>query len=361
MSDDTGEKTELPTTRRRQEARAQGNIARSPDLTAAVILIGMLMLLKSFGPRLVSAMELLLTEMLSPPSLADLGTAGIGPSLLRGLSIAAKALAPMFVGAVLLAVIVNILQVGFFFNAKRLQPDFATLNPVKGLGRMFGRPQTLVQLGMNVTKLLLVAWLAQAVFRDHFAQVVGVQRVQSSQVLGLGMETIYAVGIRVGLLLLGLAIVDYLYQRFRVEKNLKMSRREVQEEMRSMDGDPKVRGRRRQLAAQMTTQMLDKAVPNADVIVTDATELAVAVGYDPANTKAPRVLARGKGFSAARMREIAIASGVPIVERTPLARGMYKSVDAGQELPAKFYAPMAEILAYVFAMNGKAPARKAAV
>ena len=153
--------------------------------------------------------------------------------------------------------------------------------------------------------------------------------------------------------LLVLAILDYLYQRWQMEQDLKMTKQEVKDEMRSMEGDPKIKQRRRQIAMQIAYQQLKKAVPTADVVVTNPTEFAVALKYDPDAMHAPRVVAKGQGQMAARIRHLAIEAGVPILERKPLARALYKLVEVGQEIPEQFYATVAEILAYVYELSGK--------
>ncbi len=362
MAEDMGDKTEDPTPRKRQEARDQGNIARSPDLTAAVLLIGMLMLLKNFGPGLVNALQTFVKEMLSSASLADVNGAQLGNQVMRGLGAAGKSLAPMFVGVVVLAVVINVLQVGLFFDMKKLQPNMKALNPLKGLSKLFGKSQTLVQLGMNLLKLSLVACVAYSAVHGRLEQIILLQGQSFSQIFGIGAGVIYSIGIRIGVLLLVLAIIDYAYQRFRIERELRMTKQEVKEEMRRMEGDPKIKGRRRQIAIQMATQKLKKDVPTADVVVTNPTEFAIALKYDTNAMHAPRVIAKGQGFMAARIREIAIAHGVPILERKPLARALYKLVEVGQEIPEQFYAAVAEILAYVYELSGKATAaRKVAV
>ncbi|MDQ3440960.1 MAG: EscU/YscU/HrcU family type III secretion system export apparatus switch protein, partial [Planctomycetota bacterium] len=202
MAEEMGDKTEAPTPRRRQEAREQGNIARSPDLTAAVILIGMLMMLKNFGPGLVGGLRAFIQEMLSDVSFQDLSTGSIGTQLLRGLAIAGRALAPMFIGLVVIAIVINVLQVGLFFNTKRLQPSMRALNPLKGLSKLFGKSQTLVQLGMNFLKLALVTCVAYSAVHGRLEQIISVQGLSFSQIFGLGAELIYAIGIRIGVLLL---------------------------------------------------------------------------------------------------------------------------------------------------------------
>jgi flagellar biosynthetic protein FlhB len=164
---------------------------------------------------------------------------------------------------------------------------------------------------------------------------------------------------RVGVALLVLAILDYAVHRYQLEKQLKMSKQEVKEEMRRMEGDPKIKQRRRQVAMQIANQRLKKDVPTADVVVTNPTEFAVALKYDQGAMHAPRVIAKGRGEMARRIREIAIASGVPILERKPLARALFKLVEVGQEIPEQFYAAVAEILAYVYELSGKARPRAA--
>ena len=358
MAEDAGDKTEAPTPRKRAEARERGNIARSQDLSAAVLLISVLMLLNGYGPDLVGALKLLVEEMLSRSAMADLRTDGLAATFLRAVAVVAVAAAPLFLGLMLVAVVVNLAQVGFFLNTKRLQPNLAALNPLKGLGKLFGKSQTLVQLGMNLMKLLLVGAVAYSAVHGRAAEIVESQALGFLQIFGLGAGIIYSIGLRVGIVLLILAVIDYAYQRFRIERELKMTKQEVKDEMRRMEGDPHIKGRRRQIAMQIATQKLKKDVPTADVVVTNPTEFAVALKYDPDAMHAPRVVAKGQDFMALRIREIAIAAGVPILERKPLARALYKLVDVGDEIPEQFYAAVAEILAYVYELTGKSKSAK---
>ena len=157
-----------------------------------------------------------------------------------------------------------------------------------------------------------------------------------------------------------LAAADYGYQRWQFERGLRMTKQQVKDEMRNMEGDPKIKMRRRQIAHQMATKKLKKDVPTADVVVTNPTEFAVALKYDQSTMHAPRVVAKGQGLIAQRIREIAIEAGVPILERKPLARALYKLVEVGQEIPEQFYSAVAEILAYVYELTGKVR-RKVAV
>ena len=353
MSEEMGDKTEAPTPKRRQEAREQGNIARSPDLTAAVVILGLMMMLNWYGPGLVKALKTLLMEMLSGRVLGDSSTQAVFTIVLRAVLMVSAAMLPFFVGAILIAVVINLMQVGLFFSAKRVQPNFGALNPAKGLGRIFGGGNGIVQLLMNAAKMILVTLVAYSAVHARMVEIVTVQQLSFKQIFGLGAKIVYSIITRVTILLLILAIIDYIYQRFRIEKSLKMTKQEVKEEMRAMDGDPKIKQRRRQLAIQMLTNKFKKEVPTADVVVTNPTEFAIAIKYDEGTMRAPRVVAKGQGYLALKIREIAIANGVPILERKPLARALYKLVDIGQEIPEQFYSAVAEILAYVYELSGK--------
>jgi flagellar biosynthetic protein FlhB len=172
-------------------------------------------------------------------------------------------------------------------------------------------------------------------------------------VVGVGAELFFTLGLRLALVLLFLAILDFGYQRYKTTQELKMTKEEVKDELRSMEGDPKLRQRRRQIQMEMTLQRIRTAVPKADVVITNPTEFAVAIQYDAETMLAPKVTAKGADHMARRIRELAIEHGVPIVERKPLAQALYRTVDVGQEIPAQFYKAIAEILAYVYELSGK--------
>jgi flagellar biosynthesis protein FlhB len=354
MAEDFGDKTEAPTPRKRQEAREQGKVARSKDLGTAVLIIGSMVLLKNYGPGLVAALRSLVDDMLGPRSMLDTTASSALLASARAVLDMGVALAPLLIGVVLIVVIVDILQVGLVFNGKRLQPNLAALNPVKGVGRLFGKERNPVQGSIMFAKLLVVGFVAYSAIHDRLPQILMAQQLEFIQIFGLSAEVVYSIGIRIGVVLLVLAIVDYSYQRHRIEQELKMTKQEVKDEMRRMDGDPRVKQRRRQLAQQRMKEQLKKDVPTADVIVTNPTHFAVALKYDSGTMHAPRVVAKGQDFLAQRIREIAIASGVPILERRPLARALYKLVQVGQEIPEEYFSAVAEILAYVYELSGKA-------
>ena len=354
MADDYGDKTEDPTPRKRQEAREQGKVARSRDLATAVLIIGSMVLIKVYGQGLVDALRALVREMLGAESMARTTPIGAVEASGRALIALAVALAPLLLGMIVLVVVTDVLQVGLRFNGKKIQPNLGALNPIKGFGRLFGKDRKPMQGAIAMSKLVLVALVAYSAIHSRLAQLVMAQQLEFIQIFGLGGEVVYAIGLRIGIVLLILALIDYAYQRWKMEQELKMTKQEVKDEMRRMDGDPRVKQRRRQLAQQMMKEQLKRDVPTADVIVTNPTHFAVALKYDSGNMHAPRVVAKGQDFMAQRIREIAIASGVPILERPPLARALYKLVQVGQEIPEQYYSAVAEILAYVYELSGKA-------
>jgi len=353
MAEDSGDKTEAPTARRRQEAREQGNIARSADLTAAVLILGALMLLDWYGPGLMSALKVLVSEMLSASSFRSPVPGDSMQVIVSGVTHVAKASAPFFLGVLVIVVLINIVQVGFFFGTARLKPKAGMLNPIAGFGRIFGGGQGFVGGAMSALKVGLVGAVAYSAIANRIGQIITVQQLTFAQIFELGAQIVWQIGIRIGLLLLVLAIIDFAWQKYRTEQKLKMSKQAVKDEMKRMEGDPLMKQRRRQVANAIAQQRMKKAVPTADVVVTNPTEFAVAIKYDATTMHAPRVVAKGQGLMAARIRQLAIENGVPILERKPLARALYKMVDVGGEIPEQFYSAVAEILAYVYELSGK--------
>jgi len=359
MADEFGEKTEAPTPRRRTEAREQGNIPRSQDLTSALLLLAAMVLLSACGPGLVTALRSLVAQMLGQASLADCSVDHATRETLRGFISVAEELVPFLGGLALAAIVANVGQVGFHLSAQRLTPNLAALNPLGGLGRIFSGGKGGVRLILDALKILLLGAVGYSAVHGRIEQIILVQRFGFVQIFLLASNVVYSIGLRIGITLLILAIIDYAYQRYRIEQELKMSKQEVKEEMRRMEGDPKIKMRRRQLAMQAAQQKLKKDVPTADVVVTNPTEYAIALKYDPKTMGAPKVIAKGRDLLAQRIRQLAIEHGIPILERKPLARALYKLVEVGHEVPEEFYAAIAEILAYVYDLGGKIKLRKA--
>lgn len=352
MAEQNGEKSELPTPKRRREARERGQVARSADLTAAAVILGALLLLNWTGGGMVVALQESMRRAISPGTLHDVSTGGAVLALVDVSLPVVRALAPMFGGILLVAVIANLLQVGFLFTTKRLQPDLSAISPLKGAKKLFGGGRGTVGLLMNLLKLVLVTGAAYSALHGRLDDIVAVQALDFGQIVRFGGSLIFDIGMRIAVLLLVLALIDYAWQRWRFERDLRMTKQEVKEELKTMEGDPLIKQRRRQIQLQRAMQRARQSVPGADVIVTNPTEFAVALKYDPATMHAPKVVAKGADFLAHRIREIAIAHGIPIVQRPPLARALYRLVEVGQEIPEQFYNAVAEILAFVYRIGG---------
>jgi flagellar biosynthetic protein FlhB len=339
MADDLADKTEAPTLHKRLEARRDGKIAHSGELSAAVMCLAALLLLQQTGPRVVIALQTLLVEGLSRPAGLEL------PHVLR---LIAGSLAPLAVGLVLIALAANLLQTGFWFGFRR---DTKVLDAVAGTQRIFSQ-RSVVAVAMSVAKLLIVAAVAFIAVRGQLNAIVSLQSRSSADTLPMGIAIVFAVAVRVVTALVILAVLDYAYQRYCHERELRMTRREVKDELRRQDGDPEIKRRRRGVAGALSAATLRVDVAGADVIVVDANDIAVALRYDPQSMDAPHVLAIGRGYIAQQVRNLAATSDIPLVERPTLAGAIAGSCNAGRDVPAKFHADVAEVLAYAYAIQG---------
>jgi len=361
MAESTGDKTEEPTPRRRQEARDKGNIARSADLTASGILIGMMLLLSWYGAGLMATLHLITLDLLGDRSMRTVDGSDIFPTIVSSIAAVGHAMLPIFIGLVLIAIITNLVQVGLIFNVKRLQPNLGAVNPGRGLGKFFGKDgRAGFALVMNFAKMLLVSLVAYSAIHNRLGTILTIQQLDHIQIFALGAELIYQIGIRLGIVLFILALIDFLYQKWKHHQSLKMTKQEVRDEMRSMDGDPHIKARRRQIQMHLHREQMKRAVPTADVVVTNPTHYAVALKYEHGRMHAPTVVAKGVDHLAIRIRELAAMHGVPIVERPPLARALYQMCEVGNEIPEQFFSTVAEILAYVYELTGKSRAARVA-
>lgn len=356
MAENDGDKTEAPTPRRRQEAQEAGQVARSPDLAAAILLLTALVMLNATGGHILSTMKLFVARMLSGASLDDLDTSALAPLMGIGIQQVGIALLPLMAGIVIVAIIANVIQVGIVFNPGRLTPNFEALNPTRGFQKIFSGGIRPAKIGIQVAKLVVLSFVAYSGLHGKIGSIVTAQQLDFGQIFVLGSKTIFVIAMRLAVALLIIAIIEFFYARWRLEEDLKMTKQEVKEEMRRMEGDPKIKNRRRQVAMQRLRQKLKTEVPKASVVVTNPTHFAVALQYEESMV-APRVVAKGQDFIALKIREIAIEHGIPILERPPLARALYKTVEVGHDVPEQFYAAIAEILAYVYQLTGKRGAK----
>lgn len=348
-NDEAGDKTEQPTMRRREEAREEGQIARSTDLTAAVALLAGLLLLKAFGPRMVDTL-LRLTRALGEAPAIDTG--GLLPWIKQAGLAAAELLGPFLGLLVAITIACTAAQSGLLLTWKRLSIKPDRIDPVAGTKRLFSG-EALIRLLVGLLKVGIVAAVAYFTIRGKIGTVLSAGALHAGGIFDMSTQLLFDLAIRLGLALLILGIVDYLIQRWKLERQLRMTKQEVRDELKKMEGDPLIKQRRRQLQARLALQRIRSEVPKADVVVTNPTEFAVALKYDQAVMAAPRVVAKGKDYLAARIREVAQLHGVPVVQRPPLARALYAGVEVGQDVPPAFYRAVAELLAYVYQLTGR--------
>jgi flagellar biosynthetic protein FlhB len=351
MAGDAGEKSEAPTPRRRTEARDKGQIARSQELNAAVTLLGAMLLLKLWGDGVWQQLQQLASSYLGEIA-PTVRVEEMVPLIFHAANVLVKAVLPFMIGVFVMALLVAYAQTGWLLTGETIKPSLAKINPLTGIKRILSA-RSLVQLLTNVAKLVLIGLVAYWTISQRFNDIVLSMELGIAALFKLGSSIIFSLTIRLGFVLLVLAVIDYVYQRYKHEKDLKMTKEEVKEEMRRMEGDPTMKRRRMEVQRQLSLQRMRTEVPKADVVITNPTELAIAIKYDPDKMGAPRVLAKGADYMAMQIRKIAIEFGVPIVEKKPLAQAIYRAVEVGQEIPTEFYKAIAEILAYVYELSGK--------
>ena len=357
MADTAQDKTEPATPRRREETRKRGQVARSNDLTAAVSLLGALVVLYVGRESMVGRLQVFLQHCL--------GSAGDDPASVDAMKTmliwAGKALTemvlPLMVVVFVLGLVVSFGQVGVLFTTTPITPSLDKLNPISGLKRMFSA-RSVVQLVMGLAKMSVLSMVAYLTLNGKLDALAQASLMSHWSLTEVAVDMMFTLGLRLALALLVLAILDLIYQRWKYERDLRMTKEEIKEELRRMEGDPHIKRRRREVQLQIALQRIRSAVPKADVVVTNPTSYAIAIRYDQQTMDAPKVTAKGLDFLARRIRELAIEHGVPIVERPPLARALYRTVEIGQEIPAQFYKAVAEILAYVYELAGRGYRRR---
>lgn len=352
MAQEFDDKTEAATPKRREEARAEGRIALSADLTSAVGLLAALTVFSFVGQSMFMSLRRLTEEAVH---FGDLTAGSLNTWMIRCAMTGAWVVLPFIASILVLTILGSVTQTGGSVAGKKLLPKLDQLDPLKGFARIFSW-QSLVRLIAGILKMLCAGAVAWTTIRADFDRVLSSGLAPVAGVLPLAAEVTFRLALRLGMVLLVLAILDFLYQRWTLERSLRMSKQEVKEEMRNLEGDPMIKQRRRQVQLKLAMQRLQNDVPKADVVVTNPTHYSVALKYDEATMSAPRVIAKGKDFLALRIRQIAAQNGIPVVERPPLARALFAACEIGHEVPAAYYRAVAELLAYVYQLAGRAAA-----
>lgn len=352
MADEQGEKSQDPTPHRRQQAREEGQVAKSQDLDSAVLLLVAAGSLLMLGAGIVEYLAILLRAHLAGPAWLTIDT-NLAVVQWNGIMFdLARHVLPLLGLIMLAGIAINLAQGGFLYLPDKIAPDLTRLDPLKGFQRIFSMA-SVARLGFGVFKVIIVSAVAAVVLYKERDVVLGLTALSLPQIAAYLAEVLLWTTIKIGGALLILAVLDYGFQWWKQEQDLKMTSQEVREEMRQMEGDPQIAARRRQVQRQLVLNRMSDAVPKADVVVTNPTELAIAIQYDPEKMAAPIVVAKGAGHMAERIRRVALEHGIPIVERKPLAQALYKEVEVNHPVPQDKYAAVAEVLAYVYHLKGK--------
>ncbi|MFQ3573136.1 MAG: flagellar biosynthesis protein FlhB [Thermodesulfovibrionales bacterium] len=351
MAEEFEEKSEPASGRKLEEARKKGNIPRSRDVTS-VIPIWFFFLLLVYGGAIFAGISNYLQQSfkraVTTPSLNDI----VLTNIIRGDIInIANIMLPFFVFIFFVILLVNFLQTGFTFSLGSLTPNFSKLNPIGGISRLFSLNAFFEAL-KGVLKVVVFGVVLYLLLRNDIDSIPLLSDMDIKDIVSFGLEKIKKLALIAALVLTIFAVIDFAYQKWHFSKEMRMTRSEVKEEMKQMEGDPHVRARIRSLQREMARKRMMQEVPKADVVITNPTHIAVAIRYDSKEMDAPKVVAKGANLIAERIKEIANQHKIPVFEDKPLARSLFK-LEVGQEIPETLYKAVATILANIYKLKGK--------
>nr|MBP3598255.1 flagellar biosynthesis protein FlhB [Eubacterium sp.] len=349
-----GEKTEDATPKKLEDARKEGQVAKSQDIGVAVLLLILFVSLKFFGgfmyDRFVGVFRTYINsfneyafDFNSLRAMNVLTYGGVQTLILAG---------PIMLIALLAVVVVEVAQVKWQPTSKPLMPKLSKINPVSGFKRMFSKDK-LFELLKSVVKLLVLFYVVYDSLKDQWGMVVNIYTLELTPAVLLVVNTVINVGLKISVVFMILAAADYYYQKRKFKNDMKMTKQEVKDEYKNAEGNPEIKGKIRSKMQEASRRRMMQSVPEADVVITNPTHLAVAIKYDKSLGEAPVVLAKGADYLAARIKDIANENQVEIVENKPVARMLYYNVEIGDQIPPELYQMVAEILAYVYNLQGK--------
>ncbi|MGI6513409.1 MAG: flagellar biosynthesis protein FlhB [Syntrophomonadales bacterium] len=342
-----GEKTEKATPRKRQKAREKGQVFRSNDLNSALIVIAVFAVIFFGFSYMLESMQGFTREYLSGRWIQDFTMVTARTILLESIYVLSRIIVPILAVATLAGLVGNLMQVGFLFSTEPLTIKLERLNPIEGLKRIFSK-RAMVEFIKSVLKLTLTAGIVFHVISKNISLFPLMMDMEIAQSVKNLLNLIFEMAMKIGIALFALGVLDYLYQRWEHEKSLKMTKHEVKEEHKQMEGDPQIRARQRQRQREMAMRRMMAEVPKADVVITNPTHYAIALRYEAEYMDAPMVVAKGVDFMAQRIKKVARESGVTIVENQELARNLYYICDLGDVIPENLYQAVAQVLAFVY-------------
>lgn len=351
-----GEKTEPATQKKLDDARKEGKVAKSKDLTQAFELVVLFLLLKVFvgmiGERMVNIFPATIGRM---AEFIDVNQAGVSIAAVGKLGLSALLelllmIWPFLIFGFVITFLVTLYQVGWKVSTKTMEPKLSKFNPINGFKRIISK-DSLFELVKAIAKVIVIIYIAYTSIKDEANDLFILYEIDVNQAVALVGDIIINVGIKISVFYVVVGLADYIYQRHKFNEEMKMTKQEVKDEYKNTEGDPQIKGRIRQKMREVSQRRMMQDVPKADVVITNPTHFAVAIKYDAEVSKAPVVVAKGEDFLAQKIKEVAKENHVEIVENKPLARMLYHNVDIGSEIPPELYQAVAEVLAMVYHMK----------
>lgn len=352
-----GEKTEEPTTKKLEDARKEGQVSKSQELTTAVGLMGLFLSLKLFTGMLGNRLMLSFSDaygMIGTVGSEEFNQNTYGRLLQDGILTVLIAILPFLAVAFLIAFVSNVVQVKWKVTGKPLMPKLSKLDPIKGFKKIFSADK-IMELIKALAKILVISVLAYTTIKDKIKNLYLLYQIGSvsAAAIYVGQEII-DLGVKISAFFLVIGFADLIYQKRKFKKEMRMTKQEVKDEYKQTEGDPQIKGRIRQKMREVSQRRMMQQLPEADVVITNPTHFACALKYDREVSSAPVLIAKGADYVAAKIKEVAKEHDIPIVENKPLARMLYYNVDLEQEIPTELYQMTAEVLSYVYSLKNKA-------
>jgi flagellar biosynthetic protein FlhB len=342
-----GEKTEQPTPKKRKELRDKGEVAKSRELPSVAVLLSALIALSLFGSYTYSHIQVIMKGAFSLPTMNDLSIPEFLTFAQDVITDFILALCPLLAAIFITAILSNIMQVGFVFSGETIMPKLSKIDPIKGFGRLFSK-QGFMELFKSLIKLVIVSGIAYLTVKGEMNTVAHLGEMELNSIFAYIFIIFFKIFIRCGMAMIFLALMDYAFQKWEFEKRNKMTKQEVKDEFKRTEGDPLIKSRIKSIQMEMARKRMMQAVPEADVVITNPTHIAVALKYDSSSMNAPKLIAKGAGKIAEKIKDLAEEHDIPIVENRELARNLNTHVEIGQEIPAILFQAVAEVLAYVY-------------
>ena len=350
-----GDKTEKATPKKLDDARKEGRVARSSDLINGFMLLLMFFVLKLFGGIMANLFLDSFVKYYNKASDISMEVFDVKHAVNLSNEIVIDiviASLPVLIGSFVVALVGNIVQVGWKVTGKPLKPKLDRLNPIGGFKRMFSQ-EKVVELIKSILKVLAIALVAYNEVKDRWKFILNLYDFEFMQAVLNIFDIVLDVGIKISVIFVIIGLADFGYQKWKHLHDLRMSKQEVKDEMKQSEGDPQIKGQIRQKMREGARRRMMQDLPKADVVITNPTHFAVAVKYDKETAEAPYVLAKGADYVAANIKEIAKQNNIEIVENKPLARMLYYNVEIGDQIPPELYQMVAEVLAYVYSVKNK--------